>query len=125
MKCALMVLLMVSTAQAASLKSLIKPVTKLSTLTILSAEFDAGTTYYAISSGRGYEANSLMRPFGRSALIFPVLGASAVGVDYFASWIEKNNHKKLAKTVRIICIGSHVMAGVSNLHQIQLSNQVR
>lgn len=115
MKCVLLVLLMASTTQAASLKKIVKPFVKLSTLTILAAGFDAATTYRAMNSGGVYEANPMVRPFAHNATIFPVLGASALGVNYLASWMEKNEHGKLGKTLQIICIGSHVVAGASNL----------
>ncbi|MCL5006096.1 MAG: hypothetical protein M1404_06140 [Acidobacteria bacterium] len=119
MKCVLLVLLMASTAQAASLKKIVKPFAKLSTLTILSAEFDAATTYRAVRSGRAYEANVLVRPFARNASIFPVLGATAVGVNYLSSWMKKNNHQKLGKTLQILCIGSHIAGGATNLHTLK------
>jgi Domain of unknown function (DUF5658) len=115
MKCMLLALLMASTAQAASLKKIAKPFVKLSALTVLSAEFDAATTYRAMNSGGVYEANPMVRPFAHNATIFPVLGASAMGVNLLASWMEKNDHRKLGRTLQIICIGSHAMAGISNL----------
>jgi hypothetical protein len=115
MKCALLVLLMASTAQAASMKKIVKPFVKLSTLTVLSAEFDATTTYRAMNSGGVYETNPMVRPFAHNATIFPVLGASAMGVNYLASWMGKNDHKKIGTALQIICIGAHVAAGASNL----------
>jgi Domain of unknown function (DUF5658) len=115
MKCVLLALLMASTAQAASLKKIAKPFVKLSSLAVVAAEFDAATTYRAMNSGGVYEANPVMRPFAHNATIFPVLGASAMGVNLLAARMEKNGHGKLGKAIQIICIGSHVVAGISNL----------
>lgn len=115
MKCVLIFLLMASTAQAASLKKIVKPLAKLSTLTVLAAEFDAVTTYQGLKSGGAYEANPMMRPFARNASIFPVAGASALGVNFLGTRLKKSNHPKLGKAIQIIWIGAHVAAGVSNI----------
>lgn len=115
MKWVLIFLLMAPTAQAASLGKVFKPFAKLSTLTVLSAEFDGATTYEAVRSGRGYEANLMMRPFSRNVSIFPVLGASAIGVNYLALRLQRQEHKKIGKALQILWIGSHVAAGVWNL----------
>lgn len=115
MKCLLLVLFAVSTAHAASLKKIAKPLIKLSTLTVLAAEFDAATSYRAVNSGGAYEANPMLRPFAHNATIFPVLGASAVGVNYLSAWLKRSEHKKLGTTLQVLCIGSHVVAGAANL----------
>ena len=115
MRYLLLVLLMASTAQAAGLKKIVQPITKLSTLTVLAAEFDAATTYRAMNSGGVYEANPIVRPFANNAAIFPVLGASAMGANFLASRMKRNDRTKLGRTIQIICIGTHVLAGASNL----------
>jgi hypothetical protein len=104
-----------STAEAISLKKVVKPIGKLSAATVVSAEFDAATTYQVVSSGRAYEANPMARPFAGNVSIFPVLGASAVGVNRASRWMKANNHKKLGTTLQIMTIGLHTCAGVSNM----------
>jgi hypothetical protein len=111
----LVFLLIASTAKGISLKKVVKPIGKLSAATVASAEFDAATTYQAVGSGRAYEANPMVRPFARNVSIFPVLGASAVGVNRASRWMKTNNHKKLGTTLQVLTIGLHTCAGVSNL----------
>lgn len=108
-------LLTSSTADAINLKKVVKPLGKLSAATMVSAEFDAATTYQVVGSGRGYEANPMVRPFAGNFSVFPVLGASAVGVNSASRWMKANNHKKLGTTLQIVTIGLHTCAGVSNL----------
>jgi hypothetical protein len=119
----LLMLLLASTVEAASLKKIVKPLAKLSTLTVLSAQFDAATTYQAIRSGRAYEADPLVRPFAGNASVFPVLGAFAMGINLLAAKMKKNNHPKLGKTLQILCIGTYVASGASNLHTLKAVGQ--
>ncbi len=83
-----------------------------------SSQFDAATTYHAIRScPPGYicrEGNPSMRPFAGNVSIFPVMAGSAWAVDYVSRKISPN-HPKLARTVRWITIGGHMVAGFHNL----------
>ena len=61
------------------------------------ATFDAWSTRYSISSGRGHELNPLMKPFAGSGAIYGVIQLAPMATDYLGKRLMRSNHPTLRK----------------------------
>jgi hypothetical protein len=61
------------------------------------ATFDAWSTRYSISSGRGHELNPLMKPFAGSGAIYGVIQLAPLATDYLGKRLMRSNHPTLRK----------------------------
>lgn len=75
---------------------------------------DAGTTHYALSHG----ARETVIPTQNKWVIDGVIGASAT-----LTWVGlerlKEGHPKLATALKLIVIGTHVIAVSRNVHELR------
>ena len=84
-----------------------------------SAAFDAWSTRQALGSGNGYERDPLLRPFAKSAAIYPALQVLPFGLDYLSSRMVRSQNTIvrrfwwLPQTVSTV---GFVWTGARNLH---------
>ena len=84
-----------------------------------SAVFDAWSTRQALSSGNGYERDPFIRPFARSATIYPALQVLPLGLDYLSSHMMHSQNtmvRKLWWVPQTVSTVGFVWNGARNLH---------
>jgi hypothetical protein len=62
-----------------------------------SATFDAWSTRYSITSGRGHELNPLMKPFAGSGAIYGMIQLAPMATDYLGRRLMNSKHPTLRK----------------------------
>jgi hypothetical protein len=81
----------------------------------LSGQFDAGTTYHVLTTcPTCYELNPALKPFARSAAVFPAIAIGDSATLALADRLGKH-HKILRKALVWGFIGLHVWCGVHNI----------
>lgn len=61
------------------------------------ATFDAWSTRYSITSGRGHELNPLMKPFAGSGAIYGMIQLAPMATDYLGRRLMNSKHPTLRK----------------------------
>jgi hypothetical protein len=61
------------------------------------ATFDAWSTRYSITSGRGHELNPLMKPFAGSSAIYGMIQLAPMATDYLGRRLMNSKHPTLRK----------------------------
>lgn len=83
-----------------------------------SAAFDAWSTQESISSGRGYEQNPLLKPFAKSAAIYPVSQGLPIGLDYLSRRMRRSSNgfaRKMWWAPQSVSTAVYIWAGTQNL----------
>lgn len=88
---------------------------KLSVPLLVAAEFDAATTYNALSNCTTcHEINPLLRPVARTPLVFPALWVAG-NVTLDLSRHVSKRHRILGRAMLAGAIGLHIFGGVNNI----------
>ncbi len=82
------------------------------------ATFDAWSTRYSITSGRGHELNPLMKPFAGSGAIYGVIQLAPLATDYWGRRLMNSKHPTLRKlwwVPQAAGSASFMISGIKNL----------